>query len=530
MHADRAALEVHGEGSKAAINECQFQWNCCISIGCFDGGSAEISRSKLSRNHGPCMLASGNRARLTCTNTEICDCTGAALKARHMAEINASDVRVMRCSSGAEGKSGATVTCTQCRFQGCSLRACGVFGGAKMTLTGITVSSSANRSLHAVGDGSFLTCVESGLLRSSGTQALCEHGAELLLEKVQVVEGIGDGIAVTGQASSAVISECLVSKQQGAALRAMSGQVTVTGSSITGCGSIASIEQCGCLDIKDSRIEDCHRGLSGGGLAQINTASTTFANIRDSVAICVLDKGAAVRMQACCIRSCSQGGILLGPGTKCELADCTFEDNRAPCVHTRGPNAEAAIHQCQFDGNIGPCISGQDHGSVMATDCCIRNTAGHAVCIDGIGSAGKLRQCNFTGTSSHALVAQAGGLCDVDTCVIERSQAGAGLVALGEGSTITCVGGHVTNMQQAAVVSKDRGAVNCKDMQLRGTFSGSGCIASGGGSFTARNCSLEGNTDHGVLVAEGGQAQLHACRCSSLALTESLPCLVCGFK
>lgn len=514
-YADGAALQVQGEGSKATVQTCDFMWNALNSIGCFNGGSVSVLGCTLARNDGCCVLASGPGSRVSLENVTISDGTGTAMKARHTAVLDASGVTVTRCLSGLEGKSCATITCTQSSFKGCSLQACGSFGGARMSLTGVQVFATAGRALHTAGACSSLRCVDCKLFRSTGTQALGELSASLNLEGVHIAEGTGDGIVITGQDTAGVINTCTVMKQQGAGVRVKSGGVTCSGSSISACGSAISVEQAGSVDLTDAWISDCNSGVVGGCGAKIRAHSSSFVNVGGTAALSLRSEGTHGEMQACCVRSCAQGCVLAEAGARFKMAECKFEHNGAPCVHGLGSSSAVGVDQCTFEGNAGPCIRAACGASAIATDCCIRTTDGSAVCIRGRESTGKLERCALKETCNHVVIAQAGGSCLLDSCTIERSRAGAGLVALGEGSRIKCTGGSVAEMQQAACVVKDAAAVHCESVQLQQTFCGSGCIATAGGVFTARSCSLQDNSDHGVMVAEGGCAQLQACKCES---------------
>lgn len=392
-----------------------------------------------------------------------------------------------------------------------------------MSLTDVQVFSTGGRALHTAGAGSSLGCVDCKLLRSTGTQALGELSASLNLQGVHIAEGTGDGVVVTGHDTAGVITTCTVEKQQGAGVRVQSGGVTFSGSSVSTCGSAVVVEQAGSVDLTDAWISDCHAGVTGSDEAKIRARSSSFVNVGGTAALSMRSEGTRGDMQGCCVRSCTHGCVLAEAGARCEMAECKLEHNGAPCVHSLGSKSAVVVHQCTFEGNAGPCIRVACGASAAATDCGIRESEGSAVCIDGRESTGKLERCALKDTGNHVVIAQAGGSCQLGSCTIERSRAGAGLVALGEGSQIKCTGGSVAGMQQAACVAKDAAAVQCDSVKLQQTVCGSGCIATAGGFFTARSCTLQDNSDHGILAAEGGCAQLQACKCDSPCKFNSTP-------
>lgn len=515
---------MHGVDSKATVRCCDFRWNTFDSISCLDGGHVEVTKTKLSRNDGCCILASGAGSQVTMADVTISNGTGTAMKARQMAAIDASSVNVVRCSTAVEGRSAATIACAKSRFEGCSTRACGSFGGAQLNLTDVQFLATTGRALHTRGAGSSLRCVDCKLLGSSGSQALCELGASLMMEGTHVGEGAGDGFVVAGPGTTTVINGCSISKQQGAGVRVKSAQLTLTGSSITECGLAASIEETGTVHLTDARIADCQGGVIGSSGTQISIHSSTFVNICGTAALCLHGDGTHARIAGCRMRSCMQVCLFVGTGARCEMGECTFEHNSASCTHSQGSDAAMSLNQCKFEGNAGPCIRVTDGGAASATGCHMHDTEGSAVCIEGCNSVGKLQQCELKKTGNHALIAQAGGSCALISCRIEASRTGAGLLALGEGSHITCTGGCIAEMQLAACVAKESATVQCSGVQLQGTLCGSGCIATAGGVFIGSDCSVEGNSDHGVMVAEGGQAQLQACRCCFLLPARQLLC------
>lgn len=508
-------MQACGEGSKATIASSTFRWNSQHCIACLDGATVEVSGSQLARNDACCVLASGAASSVKLVDTCILDSTGVAIRANYNAAVTATNVDVVRCSNGAEAESQAHIVYEKGCMTGCSLWACRSSGGASLCLSQVQIDSTAGRALHTSGAGSCLRCAGSKLLRSAGTQVFCELGAEMILDDVHVAEGAVDGIVVSGPTSSATISACHIVEQQGAALCVDSARLTFTDGNISSCGSVASIEDGGDVNLRQITVSKCQGGLLGTTGACITVASSTFTQMSGAAALCLRNPGTGAHLQACSMEACMLGGVLVGPGAACEVRDCQFKFNYAPCLHSHGAHAELKLVKCTLDGNIGPGISVADRACATAHDTRIIKTEGNALCVDGVGSKGQLQHCNLEDTGSHVVVAHDGGSCVVDNCSVKLSRSGAGLVALGEGSSITCSHSCVTDMQQAACVVKHGAAVHCDAVCMQGTTCGSGAVVAAGGLLTANDCSIQENSDHGVLVAEGGRAQLQACRCDS---------------
>lgn len=475
----------------------------------------EIVGSTFTYNGGCCVLASGLNSHVSLEDTNILDGMGTAVRASDKAIINATNVTLVRCSSGAEAKTSGSISYLKGCMEGCSLRACSSSGGAKLSLLQVEIVSTTGRALHASGDGSVLHCTDCNLLRSSGTQALCELGAAMTLDHVHIAEGSADGVVVAGPAASAVLNTCTLLKQQGAALRVTSARLTVTDGAIDTCGSIACVDKDGIMQLHNTKISECKGGLDGTCGAHISAVSCSFTNISGTAALTIGSEATHAHLEKCCVQGCSDGGVVIGAGSTCQLDACKFAHICAACIYSHGAKASVEVLDCTFDGTTGPCIHVADGAAASGQECHILKTQGDAVRVDGVDTTGNLQQCIFEDTGNHALVVHAGGSCSLDGCSMNGSRAGAGLVALGEASSIKCKGGQVANMQQAACVVRNGARIECNAVEIDRTVCGSGAIAMAGGVFVARDCLLQHNSDHGVLAAEGGRAQLQACRCSS---------------
>eukprot|EP00892_Ulva_mutabilis_P010613 jgi/Ulvmu1/7924/UM004_0156.1 len=508
---DSACLQVHGEGSKASVNSSSFSWNSHHCIGCFNGACVDIVGSQLTHNDTCCLLASGASATVSLADTCILDSMGTAVSAQHEAVIEATDVRLSRCTTGAEAKSLASITFLKGCIDGCSLQACISSQGAALCLSQVQIASTAGRGIHASGAGTHVRCEDCKLLRSAGPQALCDLGAKMTLDDVQIAEGSAEGIVIAGPDSSVTVSACHILKQQGAALCVKAAYLTFANGTIGTCGSVGSIEDRGSVQLQHTVVSECREGLQGVRGAQITVASTVFTHISGTAALCVRDKDTEAHLEGCSIEACSLGGVLAGAGARCQMKACSFKLNGVPSVHSYGQHAVVELSECSFNGNAGPCISVAQGAAATARDCRTKDTEGNAVCVADVGSTGLLERCSLEDTGKHGMIVYAGGNCILQNGSISGSHVGAGLVAVGEGSSITCSGTHVTAMQLAACVVKHGASVNCDAVNMHGTTCGSGAIVAQGGRLVAHACSIEDNSDHGVLVAEGGCAELHAC-------------------
>ncbi len=244
-----------------------------------------------------------------------------------------------------------------------------------------------------------------------------------------------------------------------------------------------------------------------------------------------IETGATLTANGCTIQGNSGVGVFVaGAGAVADLVDTGILDTRPSPDGRYGVGAWVELgaaltgSRCTVEGNTGDGVFASGVGSTVALqDTAVLNTlsgpdgtTGAGVWVEG-GATLSAQRCVVQGNTEVGVLARsAGALVDLaDSQILDTQPIADGTVGLGiavqDGAMLSATGCTVQGNSEFGVLASDAATVvELTDTDVLdtspsrdGTF-GRGIGVSSGATLTATRCTIQGNTDLGLAVAEAG--------------------------